>query len=63
VKISTLRVIRVAAWLAIVLICGVLVWTFISPRQNPATTVAASTVGGPFSLTDQTGAAVTEAAL
>ena len=60
---SALRTIRIAAWVAIVLIAGVLVWTFISPKQSPVTSLAASTVGGPFTLTDQKGAPVTEAAL
>ena len=38
--------------------------TFVAPRgQNPTTPLVASTIGGPFSLVDQHGATVTEAAL
>jgi protein SCO1 len=60
---STFRLVRIAAWVAVVLISGILVWTFISPKQNPASSIAAATIGGPFALTDQKGATVTEAAL
>jgi protein SCO1 len=59
---AALRAIRIAAWLAIGVIAGFLIWTFVAPRgQNPAQNVAASSIGGPFSLNDQRGTPVTEA--
>jgi protein SCO1/2 len=58
-----LRLVRIAAWVAIVLISGVLVWTFLSPKQNPTTPIAAASIGGPFTLMDTKGASVTEASL
>jgi protein SCO1/2 len=61
---TALRVIRIAAWIAIGVVAGFLIWTFVAPRgQNPAQGIAISTIGGPFSLTDQRGTTVTEAAL
>jgi protein SCO1/2 len=61
---STLRYVRIAAWVAIGVVAGFLIWTFVAPRgQNPTTPLVASTIGGPFSLTDQRGATVTEASL
>jgi protein SCO1/2 len=59
-----LRTVRIAAWLAIGVIAGFLVWTYLAPRaQNPTTPLVAATIGGPFSLTDQHGDTVTEASL
>ena len=55
---NALRVTRIAAWAAVVLVvagvAGALYW-----KQNQR----AAAFGGPFTLTDQTGATVTEAAL
>lgn len=61
---STLKGIRIAAWLAIGVIAGFLVWTFLAPRaQNPVTGISTAAIGGPFSLTDQHGMTVTDASL
>jgi protein SCO1/2 len=49
---------------AIGVIAGFLVWTYVAPRgQNPVAPLATANIGGPFSLTDQHGATVTEASL
>jgi protein SCO1/2 len=64
VNSSTLRGIRIAAWVAIGVIAGFLAWTFIAPKsQNPVTGITAAAIGGPFTLTDQRGTPVTEASL
>jgi protein SCO1/2 len=63
---ATLRAIRIAAWVAVGVVAGFLVWTFLVPRSggpDPAPPIVASTIGGPFSLTDQDGTTVTEADL
>ena len=63
-KPTGLRVLRVAAWVLIGVAAGFLAWVYLAPRsQNPTTPLVAATIGGPFILTDQRGATVTEAAL
>ena len=62
--VATLRAIRVAAWVAVVAVAAIAVW--LAVVNKPAEVeggVATATIGGPFELTDQTGRAVTEAAL
>lgn len=61
-----LKIFRIAIWAAVVLLAVAAVYVTVAGRQpgNPVTgPIAAATVGGAFSLTDQTGATVTEAAL
>ena len=60
-----LKITRVAIWVAVVLLAGAAVWLTVAGRQpgGVPSPVASATVGGAFSLTDQTGATVTEAAL
>jgi protein SCO1/2 len=61
---ATLRAIRVAAWVAVGVAAGFLIWTLVAPRvQNPVNRIATASIGGPFSLTDQHGVTVTEASL
>jgi protein SCO1/2 len=61
---ATLRAIRVVAWVAVGVVAGFLIWALVTPRgQNPLDRIATASIGGPFSLTDQHGATVTEAAL
>jgi protein SCO1/2 len=59
---TALRVVRYGVWAAVVvlgaIIVGLVVW-----QRAPESGVAAATLGGPFSLNDQHGATVTEAAL
>jgi protein SCO1/2 len=60
-----LKIFRIAVWVAVVVLAGAAVWLTVAGRQPGGVngTVASATVGGPFSLTDQTGATVTDAAL
>jgi len=61
---KTLRAIRIAAWVALGVVVGFLAWSFLAPRtQNPTAPLVASSIGGPFSLTNQRGETVTEASL
>jgi protein SCO1/2 len=56
----TLRAIRYLLWLVVAIVAAVLLWFALVPRDGVLTTAS---IGGPFTLTDQTGATVTEAAL
>jgi len=59
-----LRIIRYVAWVAVALVAAaavVIVWQWQS-GDGPQR-IAAASIGGPFTLTDQTGATVTEADL
>ena len=61
-----LKIFRIAIWAAVVVLAVAAVYLTVAGRQpgNPVTgPIAVATVGGAFSLTDQTGATVTEAAL
>ena len=60
-----LKIMRVAIWVAVVVLAGAAVYLTVAGRQPGGVPgpVASATVGGAFSLTDQTGATVTEAAL
>jgi protein SCO1/2 len=61
-----LKLFRIGIWAAVVLLAVAAVYLTVAGRQpgNAVTgPIAAATVGGPFSLTDQNGATVTEAAL
>jgi protein SCO1/2 len=60
-----LKYVRIGAWIAVGVVLGIVVSAFlVLPRgQNPSTPIVAATIGGPFSLTDQRGATVTEASL
>lgn len=63
---NTLRTVRLVAWVAIGVIAGFLAWTYFGPKgggQGPIPSISTLVPGGPFSLTDQHGATVTEAAL
>jgi len=57
---NKLRIIRYAAWAVVVVVVAAVALIFYL-RQTPLTPQVA--IGGPFSLTDQTGRAVTEADL
>ena len=58
---TSLRAIRYAIWAAIVLALAVIAGTFYWQQAGGAK-LAGSLIGGPFTLTDQHGATVTEAA-
>ena len=61
---TALRAIRVVAWAAVVILGAVVLWlTVMSRNDDGGSSIAAASIGGPFTLVDQTGATVTEAAL
>jgi protein SCO1 len=60
---TALRVVRYAAWAVVAVVtiaAGVVAWQW---QGGGVQRIAAASIGGPFSLTDQTGATVTEATL
>jgi protein SCO1/2 len=59
---TSLRTIRYAVWAAVAVALAVIAGTFYWQSQGGGK-LAASLIGGPFTLTDQHGATVTEAAL
>jgi len=60
---STLRTVRIAAWLAVVVLAVLLVWLLAFNKSEVGRGVLAIHMGGPFRLADQSGATVTQAAL
>jgi protein SCO1/2 len=58
-----LQAIRLAAWAAVVVLAAAVLWFAVLQRGPTGGGIAAANVGGPFTLTDQKGATVTEAAL
>jgi protein SCO1/2 len=60
---NTMKAIRIAVWAAVAVLGAAVVWFVVADRTGDQTGIAAATIGGPFSLSDQTGATVTEAAL
>ena len=60
-KAQPLRLVRILLWLVVAAAIGAI--AVIAWRAETGSRMMASTIGGPFSLTDQKGATVTEAAL
>jgi protein SCO1/2 len=60
---DTLRAIRIATWAAVAILGAAVLWLTVFNRSDDGGGIAAAAIGGPFSLVDQTGAPVTEAAL
>ena len=60
---STLKLVRYAAWAAVIVLAAALLWFTVLNRGPDGGGIATATVGGPFTLVDQKGATVTEAAL
>jgi protein SCO1/2 len=62
---QSLKAIRIVVWAAIVVLAGAMLWFVVGTRSSPspATTIAAASIGGPFTLVDQKGVTVTEADL
>ena len=58
-----LRAIRIAAWAAVAILAAAVLWLTVLNRTEPGGGIVAASIGGPFTLVDQTGAPVTEAAL
>jgi protein SCO1/2 len=57
---NTLKALRYLLWAVVVVVAAALAWALLLPRGGALT---AADIGGPFTLTDQKGATVTEAAL
>ncbi len=60
---SGLRLIRVVLWVAIIVLVGTVGWIYYLSQSGGTPSLAVSQIGGPFTLTDQNGNTVTEAAL
>ena len=59
-----LRAIRIVVWAAVVVLGAAILWfTVFNKGNDKGGGIVAASIGGPFTLVDQTGAPVTEAAL
>ena len=58
-----LRAIRVLVWAAVAVLLGAVGWIYFVNQNGGTPGIVASQIGGPFTLTDQNGNTVTEAAL
>jgi len=59
-----LRAIRIVVWAAVVVLGAAILWfTVFNKGNDEGGGIVAASIGGPFTLVDQTGAPVTEAAL
>jgi protein SCO1/2 len=63
VTLPPFRNVRLALWAAVVVLGAAVLWFTVIDRDRVPGIAAAASIGGPFSLTDQTGVTVTEAAL
>jgi protein SCO1/2 len=61
--LNTLRAIRIAAWAAVVVLGAAILWLTVFNRGDEGGGIVAASIGGPFSLVDQNGNTVTDAAL
>lgn len=59
---TTLRSIRIVAWAAVAILAATVLWLTVGNR-NGGDSLGGASIGGPFSLVDQNGNEVTEAAL
>ncbi len=68
-NVSTLRMVRMAVWAAVVILAAVVVWVIVLGKHDGTggnivgQTIVGQTIGGPFTLTDTKGQTVTEADL
>ena len=60
---TALRTIRLVVWVAVAILAGVAIWIVWLNQSGGVPGVTAAQIGGPFTLTDQNGETVTEAAL
>ncbi len=58
-----MRIIRIVVWVAIIALVGTIGWIVVLKQQGEVPGITVSQIGGPFTLTDQNGNTVTEAAL
>ncbi|MEJ0012189.1 MAG: SCO family protein [Bauldia sp.] len=57
---NALKAVRYLLWAVVIVAAAAIAWAVLAPRGGA---LATADIGGPFTLTDQTGATVTEAAL
>jgi protein SCO1/2 len=60
---NALRIVRWVAWIAVVAVAAAILWVVVFDRDRGMPGITTAAIGGPFTLTDTTGATVTEAAL
>ncbi len=60
---TPLRTIRIVVWVAVAVLVGSLGAIFLLDQKGAVSPITTASIGGPFSLTDQNGNTVTEAAL
>lgn len=58
-----LRAVRIVVWVAVAVLLGAVGWIYFLNQRGDQAGLIASQIGGPFTLTDQNGNTVTEAAL
>ncbi len=58
-----MRAIRIVVWVAVIALVGTVGWIYFASQRGTVAGIVASQIGGPFTLTDQNGNTVTEAAL
>src|SRR5664279_1963449 len=59
---TALKAVRYGVWVLVAIVAAGILWFTLAPRGDGGG-LAAVSIGGPFTLTDQRGAPVTEAAL
>ena len=62
-QMTGMRAIRILVWVAVVALVGTVGWIYFASQRGTVPGIVASQIGGPFTLTDQNGNTVTEAAL
>ena len=60
---TALRAARIFVWVAVVVLLGTIGWVYLGKGRGDVPGLAAAQIGGPFTLTDQNGNTVTQAAL
>jgi protein SCO1/2 len=58
-----LRAIRIVVWVAVAVLLAAVAWLYVAGQRGDVPGITVSQIGGPFTLTDQNGNRVTEAAL
>ncbi len=58
-----LRAVRIVVWVAVAILVGAVGWIYFLGQRGDVPGLTVSQIGGPFTLTDQNGNTVTEAAL
>ena len=58
-----IRAVRIVVWVAVIVLVAAAGWIVVLDQRGAVPGITASQIGGPFTLTDQNGNTVTEAAL